>query len=185
MKLIEATLHARKYLGGQQDTDYGLRAGGLLAYGPETDTEPYSVRGGNGCGCMSNVLILPEHVLLLSVGLSRRSIRQDTQRDILASTKAASSHRALGGSLCTQDTSMSLSVSVFVVKRQLFDNVRLPNLLDRAQRTRQERSVRSSFQELCRERPRRPSEWSYLWSREALGHEREDWDCRRKDSRSD
>ena len=44
MKLIEAALHARKYLGGQQDTDYGLRAGGLLAYGPGTDTEPYKVR---------------------------------------------------------------------------------------------------------------------------------------------
>ena len=43
-KMIEATLHARKYLGGQQNTEYGLRAGALLAYGPETTTEPYKVR---------------------------------------------------------------------------------------------------------------------------------------------
>lgn len=42
-KLIEATLHARKYLGGQQDTFYGLRAGGLLAYPSNTLTEPYRV----------------------------------------------------------------------------------------------------------------------------------------------
>lgn len=40
-KLIEATLHARKYLGAQQDTFYGLRAGGLLAHPANTLTEPY------------------------------------------------------------------------------------------------------------------------------------------------
>ncbi|KAF2151146.1 protein fyv10 [Myriangium duriaei CBS 260.36] len=40
-KLIEATIHARKYLGAQQDTFYGLRAGGLLAHPANTLTEPY------------------------------------------------------------------------------------------------------------------------------------------------
>lgn len=43
-KLIDATLHARKHLGSQQDTDYGLRAGGLLAYTSFTAIEPYKVR---------------------------------------------------------------------------------------------------------------------------------------------
>ncbi|KAJ9623694.1 GID complex subunit containing RING finger motif [Taxawa tesnikishii (nom. ined.)] len=37
----EATLHARKLLGAQQDPDYGLRAGGLLAHPANTMTEPY------------------------------------------------------------------------------------------------------------------------------------------------
>lgn len=40
----EATLHARKLLGAQQDPDYGLRAGGLLAHPANTMTEPYKVR---------------------------------------------------------------------------------------------------------------------------------------------
>ena len=43
-KLIEATVHARKFLGAQQDTFYGMRAGGLLAHPANTLTEPYKVR---------------------------------------------------------------------------------------------------------------------------------------------
>lgn len=42
-KLVEATLHARKYFAGQQNESYGLRAGGLLAYPANTLTEPYKV----------------------------------------------------------------------------------------------------------------------------------------------
>lgn len=42
-KLIEATAHARKFFGGQQDGSYGLRAGGLLAHHSSTLTEPYRV----------------------------------------------------------------------------------------------------------------------------------------------
>lgn len=41
--LIEAALHARKYLGTTQGNFYGLRAGGLLAHPPNTLTEPYRV----------------------------------------------------------------------------------------------------------------------------------------------
>lgn len=40
-KLIDAALHARKYLSAQQDTDYGLRAWGLLANPATTHAERY------------------------------------------------------------------------------------------------------------------------------------------------
>ncbi|KAK5138920.1 GID complex subunit containing RING finger motif [Oleoguttula sp. CCFEE 6159] len=40
-KLIEATLHARKYLAAQQDTEFTMRAAGLLVFPPGTAAEPY------------------------------------------------------------------------------------------------------------------------------------------------
>ncbi|TKA82445.1 Protein FYV10 [Cryomyces minteri] len=42
-KLIEATLHARKYLAAQQDTEFTMRAAGLLVFPPGTAAEPYRV----------------------------------------------------------------------------------------------------------------------------------------------
>ncbi|GAB7347791.1 hypothetical protein MBLNU459_g5332t1 [Dothideomycetes sp. NU459] len=47
-RLIEATIHARKHLGAHQETDYGLRAGGLLAYPSTTLTEPYRTMYASG-----------------------------------------------------------------------------------------------------------------------------------------
>ncbi|TKA71995.1 hypothetical protein B0A55_07666 [Friedmanniomyces simplex] len=40
-KLMEAIVHARKHLVAGQDTEFGLRAGGLLAHAPDTMVEPY------------------------------------------------------------------------------------------------------------------------------------------------
>ncbi|OJD38891.1 protein fyv10 [Diplodia corticola] len=40
-KLQEATQHARKYLASHSDTKYAIRAAGLLAFPPDTTTEPY------------------------------------------------------------------------------------------------------------------------------------------------
>ncbi|OCL05024.1 protein fyv10 [Glonium stellatum] len=40
-KLTEATMHARKYLAPHQDTNFAIRAAGLLAFPPETQAEPY------------------------------------------------------------------------------------------------------------------------------------------------
>jgi len=42
-KLTEALVHARKHLGGGQDMEFGLKAGGLLAHPPDTMVEPYAV----------------------------------------------------------------------------------------------------------------------------------------------
>jgi macrophage erythroblast attacher len=41
---VDAMLHARKHLAAGQDTEFGLRAGGLLAHDPDTLVEPYRVR---------------------------------------------------------------------------------------------------------------------------------------------
>jgi len=36
-------MHARKYLAPHQDTNFAIRAAGLLAFPPETQAEPYRV----------------------------------------------------------------------------------------------------------------------------------------------
>ncbi|KAK5115340.1 hypothetical protein LTR62_001540 [Meristemomyces frigidus] len=41
-KLMEAVVHARKHLVGGLDTEFGLKAGGLLAHPPNTMVEPYA-----------------------------------------------------------------------------------------------------------------------------------------------
>ncbi|KXS99689.1 hypothetical protein AC578_9933 [Pseudocercospora eumusae] len=38
---VEAIMHARKHLAGEQDPDFGLKAGGLLAHPTDTPVEPY------------------------------------------------------------------------------------------------------------------------------------------------
>ncbi|KAF2811017.1 protein fyv10 [Mytilinidion resinicola] len=40
-KLIEARTHARKYLASHSETNFAIRAAGLLAFPPETEAEPY------------------------------------------------------------------------------------------------------------------------------------------------
>lgn len=40
-KLMDAIGHARKHLAGDQSSKFGLRAGGLMAYPPDTFVEPY------------------------------------------------------------------------------------------------------------------------------------------------
>lgn len=42
-KLMDAIGHARKHLAGDQSSKFGLRAGGLMAYPPDTFVEPYQV----------------------------------------------------------------------------------------------------------------------------------------------
>ena len=43
-KLMEAIVHARRHLAHDQQTDFGLKAGGLLAHRADTLVEPYRVR---------------------------------------------------------------------------------------------------------------------------------------------
>lgn len=42
-KIIDATLHARKYLTVDNQTAMCIESAGLLAFDPDTDTEPFSV----------------------------------------------------------------------------------------------------------------------------------------------
>ncbi|KAF2226690.1 protein fyv10 [Elsinoe ampelina] len=101
-KLIEATLHARKYLGGQQDTFYGLRAGGLLAYPSNTLTEPYrELYSAHRWEYLANLFVqtyekifsLPSHPLLhiaLSAGLSALKTPSCHSEYVSASSNASS-----------------------------------------------------------------------------------------------
>ncbi|OCK78841.1 macrophage erythroblast attacher [Lepidopterella palustris CBS 459.81] len=81
-KLMEATMHARKYLAPHQDTNFTIRAAGLLAYSPDTEAEPYrSLYSAERWEFLSNLFVkthnelfsLPSRPLLhiaLSAGLS-------------------------------------------------------------------------------------------------------------------
>lgn len=40
---MDAIVHARKHLAGDQSSKFGLQAGGLMAYPPDTFVEPYQV----------------------------------------------------------------------------------------------------------------------------------------------
>jgi macrophage erythroblast attacher len=40
---VDAIVHARKHLAGDQDPSFGLKAGGLLAHPSDTFVEPYRV----------------------------------------------------------------------------------------------------------------------------------------------
>ena len=58
VKYVDAIMHARKHLAGGQDTEFGLRAGGLLANPPPTYVEPYRVRSDWNCAV---VVLLTRH----------------------------------------------------------------------------------------------------------------------------
>jgi len=81
-KLIEAMLHAKKYLGGQQDMDYGLKAAGLLAYSAATETEPYKVS-----------LLVFSHVAFTDI--DAQSMYSSTRWDFLADLFVKTHHDIL------------------------------------------------------------------------------------------
>lgn len=111
-KLIEATVHARKYLSAQQDTDYGLRAGGLLAYPSNTLTEPYKVR--SSFLLLSNMRTQTkrylDNVRRRPLGIPRPTLHQNPSRDLLAPATPSPPHRALSRSLGAENSVLPLRV---------------------------------------------------------------------------
>ena len=118
-KLIEATMHARKHLGTQQDIEYGMRAGGLLANPGYTVIEPYKVSSllllycvcirvsplpfsgppGLDRAGFANHMLCPVHVRRIPLGLSCISVPPHPPRHLLATTTAAVTHCPVGRSL--------------------------------------------------------------------------------------
>lgn len=77
-KLMDAIVHARKHLAGDQSSKFGLRAGGLMAYPPDTFVEPYQVRRAP----------LARKAIQLTINFSRLCIRQrDTSICRISSSK--------------------------------------------------------------------------------------------------
>lgn len=79
-KLLDAIGHARKHLAGDQSSKFGLQAGGLMAYPPDTFVEPYQVRIKN-CGghrVLQADQLLQELILPRTIPLPFNIVRPDT-----------------------------------------------------------------------------------------------------------
>lgn len=171
-KLIEATMHARKHLGTQQDIEYGMRAGGLLANPGYTVIEPYKVIHlppdfPFGLDVALLIIHIAVHVLCLSLGLSGLAVPPNPPRHLLAAPTTSPPHCPLGRSLSPQDAILPLGLRQLIVKLFVVIDISLSNLQHRTQRTREKRALRPPQQELRRERPRCPAERTCLWQREA------------------
>ncbi|KAK3673381.1 GID complex subunit containing RING finger motif [Recurvomyces mirabilis] len=65
-KLTEALVHARKHLGGGQDLEFGLKAGGLLAHPPDTMVEPYAtIYSSTRSDYLATLFLQTHHTLFL------------------------------------------------------------------------------------------------------------------------
>ncbi|KAM0719743.1 hypothetical protein Q7P37_003876 [Cladosporium fusiforme] len=63
-KLMDAIVHARKHLAAEQSFKFGLRAGGLMAYPPDTFVEPYQTLYSRGrYDELSNLFVQTHHSL--------------------------------------------------------------------------------------------------------------------------
>ena len=81
-KLSEATQHAKKFLAPHKDTQLAeiLKAGGLLAHLPNTQTEPYRVSGTNFpgiCGTFSDLAAI-DTLFPCSMGSPSPNIRSNS-----------------------------------------------------------------------------------------------------------
>lgn len=78
-KLLDAIGHARKHLAGDQSSKFGLQAGGLVAYPPDTFVEPYQVRSQSlGSSNVKADQLLKDPLLPWTIPLLVNAVRPDT-----------------------------------------------------------------------------------------------------------
>lgn len=158
-KLVEARMHAKKWLSGTGDFEVLGRAAGLLAYRPWDPVEPYAVClqlltfqgdiGGLGrCGLLTIVIV---SILGFSLGSPRPTLPNYVPQSLLTSSTTAPPYRPQRRSLRPQDTIMSFCIHLIIRQRKLLYNNRMPNLLDGAQRTSAECAICTPHEEYCGE----------------------------------
>ena len=112
-QLLEARAHVQKYIAQHTDTHSVEihRAAGLLAYPPDTQTEPYKV-GQTMVFVQKHAKdsLISDYVLAISVGFPCQPFPQNPPRAVLPSCSAAPSHRSLCWTFGTQDACMSFHV---------------------------------------------------------------------------
>ncbi|KAK4952516.1 GID complex subunit containing RING finger motif [Elasticomyces elasticus] len=97
-KLMEAIVHARKHLVGGADTEFGLRAGGLLAHPVDTLVEPYRV---------GHITYGYDNVLTLTLRPSRSFVPANPPHAFLITEPTTPAHGAIGRVVSTQDPDVS------------------------------------------------------------------------------
>ena len=146
---MEAIVHARKHLAAGQDTQFGLRAAGLLAYRPDTTAEPYRVSRTHLQTlnkCWPHLLIIHvDHVQPRPILKLSSPIPPNPPYPLHSPTATTPAHRTLSRPLRPQDSSLSQRPR----PKTFYPNwrPRLPNLQYRAQCSRTQRALRTSYEE--------------------------------------
>lgn len=94
-KLLDAIGHARKHLAGDQSSKFGLQAGGLMAYPPDTFVEPYqvSIQECGGHLVLQADQLLSELIFTRTIPLLINTVRPDPSRPVLPAPNTFTTHR--------------------------------------------------------------------------------------------
>lgn len=173
-QLKEARQHARKHI-----TPHGViypkevdKAAGLLAFSSDTPVSEYRVIKDSHCSLEEQgMLTFAEYVFASPVGLSCLSVRPDPPRTFCTPGPPASSHSPFSRSISTQDAILPFETCEQHGERQLYNDLSVPYMFDGVERSRTEAALRTSHQELRRERPGGVAEWKSVRARSAVRDE--------------
>jgi hypothetical protein len=159
-KQFEAMLHAKRFLVPYNDThnEAILHAAGLLAQPPNTTLEPYKVRIQRPQSSLNQTNSV-ENVLTRPLDIPFEPIHHDSSHTILPANSTSSAYSPQCWPVCAQDTGLPLRISLFVFKPTFISLECLSNLQHRAQRARPESALCTPYQELCRTRSGRVTQW--------------------------
>jgi len=172
-KLLDAIGHARKHLAGDQSSRFGLQAGGLMAYPPDTFVEPYQVRSKRRevCHVLQADQLLTEPILPRTIPLLVNTLCPDTSRSLLSTPNTLTTHCPQCRLERSEDTCMPFPTRI---GRDCQHRCTcMSNMFNRAQRACQERSICTPHHECDGRRSRRPTKRARLWPREIAASERE------------
>ena len=176
-KLLDAIAHARKHLAGDQSSKFGLQAGGLMAYPPDTFVEPYRVSiKDQACHVVLQAdQLLPELILPRTIPLFVNTVCPDTSRPVLPASDPFATH-------CPQCRPQRLENACMpfptrISRHSQYRRTCMSNLFYRAERACQERSLCTPHHKRDGRRPSRATKRARFRPREVAaskpeaGHE--------------
>jgi hypothetical protein len=156
-KLIASIAHAKKFLLPYKDAypKEIQQVWGLLCFAPGIAPDSYAV-------CSLIYLLVISNVMLgtlqpIPLERPRQTLHANPQQPALPPARPPPPHRPLRRSLSPQNTLLPLR------SPSLLHHIHLSDLLHRAQRPRLAITLRTSYQEPCRERFEVAAEWVCVW----------------------
>jgi macrophage erythroblast attacher len=153
-QLLEARQHAQKHIAPYTDI-HGqevYQASGLLAYPPDTETEPYKVKPGLPQPKQYWIDIIwcfAGHVLIRSLELPLRHLCFNPSRAFLTPRRPTSPHCSVCRSLGIENTLLPLQVCKQQLQRPLADEFRVSDLLHGIKRAGAESAICAPHEESC------------------------------------
>jgi hypothetical protein len=170
-RLLDAIGHARKHLAGDQSSRYGLQAGGLMAYPPDTFVQPYEVRS-KRCE-VHHVLqanqLLKELILPRKIPVPVSTFHPNPSRTLLPASDTLTPHRSQRRSERLENARLPFSTRIGCDCQHR--RARMPNMFDGAERASQERPLCTPHHKLDGRRCRRLTKRASLWTREVAASE--------------